>query len=118
MASEKYKRLESRKSHSKLSNNERSVIQKEINTLQSGIQQYVNAYKQANPDKQTPELTATTNNTNMISSKSANPTQRTLSESIPTSRTLSNKNKQKTQSKSRNTSRNTSKNTHAKLVKH
>jgi hypothetical protein len=114
MVSEKYKRLESRKSHRKLSNNERSVIQKEINTLQSGIQQYVNAYKQANPDKQTPELTATTNNTNMISSKSANPTQRTLSESIPTSRTLSNKNKQKTQSKSRNTS----KNTHAKLVKH
>jgi hypothetical protein len=122
MVSEKYKRLESRKSHRRLSNEERSDIQNEIKLLQSGIQEYVNAYKQANPDKQTPELTATTNNTNMISSNSANPTQRKLNESIPTSRKLSKNNKQTTRPKSRNTSgntsRNTSRKTNVKLVKH
>ena len=125
----KYIRLESRKSQSRLSDKERSDIQTEINILQSGIQEYVNAYKQANPDKQTPEITATTNNTNMISTKSANRTQRKLNASIPTSRTLSKTNKQTTQptqpkssnkeiNTARNTTRNTTKNNRAKLVKH
>ena len=120
--SKKYIRLESRKSQPRLSDKERSDIQNKINILHTDIQEYVNAYKQSNPDKQTPEITATTNNTNMISTKSSNLTQRKLNASIPTSRTLSKTNKQTTQPKSsnkrRNTARNTTKNNRAKLVKH
>jgi len=128
--SKKYIRLESRKSQPRLSDKERSDIQNKINILHTDIQEYVNAYKQSNPDKQTPEITATTNNTNMISTKSSNLTQRKLNASIPTSRTLSKTNKQTTQPKSsnkrrntarntsRNTTRNTTKNNRAKLVKH
>lgn len=85
----KYKRLESRKSHNQLSDKERSDIQSKINKLQNDIQEYVNAYKQTNPEKQTPEIQATTNNNNILAPKSANPTERKLNASVPTSRTLS-----------------------------
>ena len=114
----KYKRLERRKSQGKLSDNERKEIQNQINNLQAGIEQSVSEYKTANPEKQTPEIEATTNNSNIFKSQSSNPTQRQLNKSIPTSRTLSKTNKQRKQPKSRNTSRNTSKNNSAKLVKH
>lgn len=115
----KYKIFEGRTSQAQLSDKERSDIQSEIDKLHTGIQEYVNAYKLANPEKQTPDIQATTNNSNIIS-KSVNPTQHNLNKSVPTSRSLSilsNTQSTKSNNKKKHISRKYSRN-NPKLIKH
>lgn len=121
----KYKSLESRRTPPRLSIQERSSIQNEINSLQAEIEEAVKAYKLANPDKEQPQIQATTNNSNILS-KSSNPTKVKLNSSIPTSdkliktniKTNTNKSSHKKSITGTKTLQKTRENTSTKLIKH